>query len=388
MVLALVVRKHRGGVALVAKAEFVDELYAALPVAVEDVVGRGGVHLVLAADEVPHEVAPVHPVHLVVEEIAEVGAHRGLEGRGSRHVLSLAAGVVFIEGFVLAVVARLPHPREEHLSGRQIPGVDGRLDFLVLSVERGPVGRSLELVGRPVVLAVHQRRAAVLLAGEVSHEGEGVVGLVFVGRGLGAGAYHVDAEHGEAYHYRREAEQGRVEEGLLFLERHEYAPEAQAEEQQHEEHRSGVERQAEHVDEQEVGVGGELGQQGDDSVEHEGEYDHSDQEYLHEFPEPVGAVLPEPVVVDEHYGRDHQQVEQVDSYAEAHDQRDQHYPLVGIGPVGPVVPHGHGPEHHRRHERGHRIDLTLHRGEPEGVGEAVCERAHEGGAADCQCRAG
>ena len=63
-VVAYVVRRR----VLVSEAEVVYEFYSALPIAFED-VGRGiGVELVLSAYEVPHEVAPVHVVHLVVQE--------------------------------------------------------------------------------------------------------------------------------------------------------------------------------------------------------------------------------------------------------------------------------------------------------------------------------
>ena len=77
MVLALVLKQDGRSVGLVSESGLVDEADSALPVAVEDVTGDLPVDLVLAADEIPHEIAPVHPVQLIVEEEGEVGTHRG-----------------------------------------------------------------------------------------------------------------------------------------------------------------------------------------------------------------------------------------------------------------------------------------------------------------------
>ena len=62
---------------------------------------------------------------------------------------------------------------------------------------------------------------------------------------------------------------------------------------------------------------------------------------------------------------------------QAHEECDQHHPAQGVGRIGPVVPHGHGPEHHGRKERRHCVNLALDCGEPESIGEAICQGAHE-----------
>ena len=53
------------------------------------------------------------------------------------------------------------------------------------------------------IFAVDKRLAAVLLAVEIADEGEGIVRLVFVGRGLYARSDNDDAEYGESYDYDR-----------------------------------------------------------------------------------------------------------------------------------------------------------------------------------------
>ena len=72
MVLARVVLEVTGGVRLVSETEVVYGLDAALPVSYERISGRRTVDIVLTSGEVPHEVAPVHPVHLIIKEIRQI----------------------------------------------------------------------------------------------------------------------------------------------------------------------------------------------------------------------------------------------------------------------------------------------------------------------------
>ena len=382
MVLALVIGEHAGRVRLVAQPEIVDELDAALPVAVEEVARGGRMDLVLAAGEIPHEIAPVHPVQLVVEEVVEVVPHRRLADLRAGHDRSLAVGVGLVEGLVAPVGAGAPHTREQHLAGSGIAGPDRALDLLVFAVDRRIVGRGLQLVGRTVVLAVDERVGAVLLAGQVAHEREGVVRLVFVGRRLGAGADDVDAEHGEAHDDRRRAEQDRVEEDLVLLERAEQAPEEQGEQRDEEEGGAGVVRQAERVDEEQVEICRQLGQVRDEQEHEQADDDHAQGQDLDQLPEREALVLALAVEEHEHQGRDGQQVQQVHADAQAHQEGDEHDPAQGVRLVGAVVPHCHQPEYDGREQRGHRVDLGLDGREPEGVGEGVDQGAHEAGAED------
>ena len=340
--------------------------------------------VVLATHEVPHEVSPVHPIHLVVEEEGEVCAHGRLACLRAGHLLALALGVGLIEfGMFLACVA--PHAREEHLAAAVVGCIRRAVHLLVLAVHRSPVLGRLQLVRRVIVLPVDERSRAVLLAREVAHEGEGIVRLVLVGRSLRAAADDVHGKYGEAYNDDSQAGERRVEQYLAFLQGREHAPDAEREHRNQEEGGAAVVRQTQSVHEEEVEVGGQLREPRYDAEQNHRKDDHAYEEDLHVFPEGVGRFLAE--IVHEHQGRDGQQVQQVHSYAQAHEEGYQHYPPVGVRFVGLVVPLGHGPEHQRSEEAGHGIDLALHGREPEGVGEAVGEGPHQTAAEDGNGRA-
>ena len=167
VVLPLVLRQYCGGIALIPQAPVVDELHAALPVPVEDVSGGGAVNLILTAYEVPHEVSPIHPSQLEIEEVGQVRTHGGFGGGCSLHLLSLSAGVGLVE--VLGVLVDIaPHPGEEHLPGRVELLHPGAVDLLVLPVERGPVLGLGHLEGGVEVLPVDEGSLAVLLAREIA----------------------------------------------------------------------------------------------------------------------------------------------------------------------------------------------------------------------------
>ena len=297
--------------------------------------------------------------------------------RRSGHLLALAVHIGLVELLVPSVRTGSPHPREDHFALREVFRIHRSLGLDVLPVHRGPVFLGFKLIRGIEVLAVEQRRGAVLLTGEVAHKGERVVRLVLVGRSLGAGANDVDAEHREADHDGGEAEQGSVEHNLTLLQAHEQAPETQGEEEQDEESGAAVVRQPEHVHEEQVHVRGEFREVRDDHEENQREQHHPDEEDLAQLPESERPVLAFAVVKHEHESRNHQQVEQVHTYAQTHHEGDEHYPLVGVRAVRAVVPHRHRPEGDGGEQGGHCIYLSLDSGEPEGIGEAVRERAHQ-----------
>ena len=379
VILAGIVRKGFGRVALVSQADFVYEPYAALPVAVEDVSRHGGVNLILPAHEIPHKVAPVHPSELIVEEVVQVCPHGGLAVGGAADRMSLAVGVGLIEAFVAAVRRRAPHTGEKHLALRLVGGVHRPVHVLVFAAQRRPVAGDLKIVRRIVILAVEQRRGAVLLAAQVAHQRKSVVGLILIGGRFGGRTYDVDGEDGEADGDHGHAEQRGVEENAVALERGEQPPEAKPQQGHHKEGGAAVVRQSEHVHEEQVEVGRQLGQVRDEKEDQQAEDDGSDGEYLYQFPEAEASVFPPAVVEHEHQGRDGQQVEQVHTDTEAHQEGYQHYPAGRMGLVGTVVPHSHRPENHGGEEGRHSVHLTLHGGEPESVREAVGQSAHEAG---------
>ena len=116
MVLRPVVTEICRGIALVPEPCLVDEPYPALPVACEQFAGSRAVYVVLPPCKVPHEISPVHPVELIVEEELEIGAESRLLVGLSRDGLPLAIHIDLIELLIPAIRAGRPHPREEHLA--------------------------------------------------------------------------------------------------------------------------------------------------------------------------------------------------------------------------------------------------------------------------------
>ena len=337
-------------------------------------------NLVLAAHKVPHKVAPVHPTQLIIKEISQVSSHRGLAMSRSGDFFALALHIGLVHFLIASVRAARPHPGEEHLALGQVFGIDRGLGFDVLSVHRSPVGVALELVRGIEILPVNQRGLPVLLAGEVSYKRKCIIGLIFVGGGLCAGTDDVHAENRESYQNGGHAKQGGVPEELLALQGMEKPPEAQRKQDDEEEHCAAVVRKPQHIDKEQVHISRKLGKEGYEYEIDKSQDKHSDQKDFAILPEAVRPVFPLAVVIHEHQGGNHQQVQQVYSYAQAHQKGYEDYPFVGVGSVGSVVPHGHGPENHRSEERGHRIDLTLDGREPESVGEAVAKGADKSGA--------
>ena len=375
MVLALVLPQRSRCVGLVSQADAVQEGDAALPVAVEHVAGQRAVDVVLAAHEIPHEVTPVHPVELIVEEIRQVGPEGGLAVLGAADAGALAVGVFLIEVYI-ALVCVGPHAREEHLAFGGIDGVGRGRCFHVFPVQGCPVASALDFIGGAIVLPVQQRRGAVLLPAQVTHQGVGVVGLILVGGRLHAGADNHDGEEGEARHQRGHAQQHRIEEHFLLLQGSEQAPEAQHQHAHQEEEGARIVRQAETVHEDAVEPGGQLGEVRDKEVHQQEFDDYADTEDAGQLLEGQLLVQVLAVVVHEHEGRDGKEVQQVYADAQAHQEGDEHNPAVGVGFIGLLVPLAHGPEDQGREEGRHGIHFSLHGAEPEGVGEAVSQSTH------------
>ena len=68
MILPTVFLQSLGSIVLVAQVDVVYHLDAALPVPCKQ-VGSRGMDLILPPYEVPHEVPPVHPSQLEIEEV-------------------------------------------------------------------------------------------------------------------------------------------------------------------------------------------------------------------------------------------------------------------------------------------------------------------------------
>ena len=193
-------------VVLVAEAGIVDGTDATEPVAVGQFALAFDV--VLAANEVPHKVAPIHPIALVVDEELQILPEGGLgDGEHFAPIVPdahrrahdgsvLVLAIVLIEGLLVPV----PHAREEglHLGGivglaaLAIASDDVSASLFVLHVNWAvinPVGN-----GCIVISPVHQRPLAVLVAVDVSQHRKGFLGLVLVDGCVGVGP---DNQHEE-----------------------------------------------------------------------------------------------------------------------------------------------------------------------------------------------
>ena len=93
MVLALVVFQHFRSIALVTETQLVNGRDAAFPVSVEQFARARAVYVVLPSGEVPHEVSPVHPVQLEIEEEVQVRPERRFLVVGPRNRTAFAASV-------------------------------------------------------------------------------------------------------------------------------------------------------------------------------------------------------------------------------------------------------------------------------------------------------
>ncbi len=78
MILSLVVLQIVRSIGLVSQTEIVYGRDSALPVSDENVSRRRAVYVVLPSGEVPHEISPVHPVHLIVKEERKILEERRL----------------------------------------------------------------------------------------------------------------------------------------------------------------------------------------------------------------------------------------------------------------------------------------------------------------------
>ena len=115
MVLALVVLQVVRGTRLVSKPDFINERDSRLPVSGKDVSRGRAMEIVLATGEIPHEITPIHPVHLIIKEEGQILEEGWLLVLGTCHLASAAVHIGLIELYVLVI--RAPHTREEHLAG-------------------------------------------------------------------------------------------------------------------------------------------------------------------------------------------------------------------------------------------------------------------------------
>ena len=143
---------------------------------------------------------------------------------------------------------------------------------------------------------------------------------------------------------------------------------------------ASIERAAQDVDEEQLEPAAYLYDARDDAIEYGGEDDNGDakgnEATLKVAFRVVGRELA--IIIDQHDGRQAQQVQQVYANGESCHIHDKHQPAVGMGLVGLVLPLEDKPEDDGGEGRRVGIHFTLDSREPEGVAEGIDEGAHHG----------
>ena len=214
-----IVGVFRRQVVLRAKPRLVNKLDAANPVAAH--VVAVALNIVLAADKVPHKVAPVHKAALIADEEGQILAKSRLN-----HCLRLALVVfhlnlapldvspVFVVGnmFLTAAV----HAREEGAHLLIIIVFNLIRPFDIFPIFLNPCFslvfiRVVDVKRCVVVLSVDERAATILLAVEIAQERVGVFGVVLVDRRSGVRADDNSSIRAVAYKQHRHRKQNGVQ---------------------------------------------------------------------------------------------------------------------------------------------------------------------------------
>ena len=330
---------------LIAEHGVVDKVDTGNPVTFGDITVR--LQVILTADEVPHEIAPVHEVNLVTEEEAEVLT----KGRTIIRFLLSAVLVAYTTSFDIRPLfvsthmtsLRRIHTREDHaellhvLVGSLMTGNDIMV-FLAFHFRCRSILRMTDFFYRDthvsfhaqfyrcvVGLTVEKRPIAVLLTVEVVLEREDIIRAVLIHRCICIGADHEGCvrtitDQDDRYH-----QYGCVRPTPFTFAGVPDSPYQQSYGQHDSNRQTGIERTAETVDEQqfEPTEHGRIAR--DDTIEDDQEYRTRSEEGIEEsFPREL--VLTE--VINESDRRDGQQVQQVDTDGETHEVRNRDQPTV------------------------------------------------------------
>ena len=185
--------------------------------------------VVLPAGKVPHEITPVHIVHLIGQEETNVFHKRGhLHSLRTGRCLHRLVGLVHAAHprLILRSVSLVVHSRKEHVGlvlGRiifrlQIPVlVFGRLlRRTVIALGHNPVIiisllSLLVFIGGSILLPVKQRTVSILLPAQIGCQQKHIVGSIFIERRISCGTYHDDRIRRIAYEHHHDAQHGGVE---------------------------------------------------------------------------------------------------------------------------------------------------------------------------------
>ena len=377
--------------------------------------------VVLASGKIPHEVAPVHPSHLVTVEEGHILRKGGFPAHRR-----LACPILVVGGMLASLVGAVHSGEEARV--RLVIGVFLGIgaDLVVVTsqiVRRADIFgivvlRRNRVAGR-VVRTCQERRFAVLLTSQIGAHGHSVFRRILIERRIGVGTYHQNEERGIADHQQCEAQQCGVDHltvlalddvvrghtqqaqhkeeahagvlgadlghnqqqehhrqhndidrlaGTLQVRIVPKAPQHKHGHQQEEHHRTGIEAHVQLVDKEHVEIARKVHYAGNDAPQD----DSKDKQRNDTAENEAFSRLLEFLEIDHiHYGRYGQQVEQVHSDGNTHQETHQHQPAQRMRVVGLLLPFQDGPEHHRRKERRHGVNLALNCREPIGVAEGV-----------------
>ena len=322
-----VVGKVRRLVVLWAQTHLIQEGNAGDPVALGEFVAV--LVVVLAAGEVPHEVAEPHLAHLVVHEEFKVVAKLQLVGRLDAHELLVVLHVV-------RLIA--PHAREETYVALGVVGLRGLAvagDFVFAGLLAVLVGGAAVRVGLARIqlavkaLAVENGPISVLVALVVGQERHSVLRVVLVNRRVGVGA---NGQNHKARIPNQQEDYGLNalrHEGLVFLFGPLDAKVNACSNQQKGQHRTRILGHADAVHRGNFQPAKKRKDEGDDDGKHQTEYpDGGPVGDDPGFPGDIWVLLVEVNHDHRWNGQEHQDV---NAHRKARQIGNQEQPAVGIG---------------------------------------------------------
>ena len=325
--------------------------------------------IVLPPYEVPKEIPPVHEVHLVGQEEAQVLT----EGGQVPYLLHPSHQVLIGLGMAPRV-----HPREDHIILIYIVRIVAH-QFIVGGVCQRPIhGGALlffchQVISLRFILqftavgwAVKEGDISVLFPADVAAQGKDVSGSILTHRGVRIGPDKDDSVAAVAHqHHQQGGECGPHHPGSCF-------PDSCCKQGCHQEkttEQPGVVGEAQHIGEQQFRPASQLDDTGDDSIKNQC-YEQGTGSQGLEASQP-GDLRGLSVIDYERHGREAQQAEQVHSNGKSGDVSNENNPPVAPRVIGLTLPLQDEPEHQGREKARKGIDLSFHRREPERVTEGV-----------------
>ena len=155
------------------------------------------------------------------------------------------------------------------------------------------------------------------------------------------------------------------------------APSNQYGKQQYKANKSGIERKSQQINRQQLCPACQPQHTGDKSIEYAAEQNKTNQQRLAHSPH--GYLLRLPKIINQHHGRNTEEIQQMYSYGQTYKVRYQQYPTIGRWTFCLVLPLQHQPEHKGGQETGIGINLRFHGRVPEGIAEHACKSTYQGG---------